>query len=565
MGNQPICSAASGRAFLLQSGSMKDWHSSGWKCPSYVYQWLFEVDQLDTVALELDKNAAKNALSTLFALWSLPGSKVETQLPYICKQRYIQISTFKSILLAYDALPAALIEGVLLDPDSQDTEIHAKNAENYDGEHARHLPVSQLGWMVKALGFSVRLWSKAYTAYEIRYAVRLLVQLSLDETGYLVLQEIQIAIDNCLAGMKGATWETELKTIASDICDIVTSTKRQVHTLDCVKMINPRSHYFRRIIAVTCLERSLDQEVPGSVDYISTDQSLIRQIHQIFMNKDGFFMKRDNMDFEECFVRLSMLDAAISVDDDEIRRDSQPVLEIADELHKIGLSIGAHIGVMKKTLAEAREYLFKILVVGDLGTGKTSIIRRYVHNIFSSNYKSTIGVDFALKVIQWGPDWIVRLQLWDIAGQERFGNMTRVYYKEALGAIVVYDVTRPQTFEGVTKWKNDIDTKVALPDAWGGGQIPVILLANKSDLVQEGHGQHVNPTELDQFCQDNGFIKWFETSAKDNTNIEEAARHLISSILKLEEENADNVPNDENTVNLNQQQQQQQQQNNGCC
>lgn len=296
------------------------------------------------MALELDKNAAKNALSTLFVLWSLPGSKVETQLPYICKQRYIKISTFKSILLAYDALPAALIEGVLLDPDSQDTEIHAKNAENYDGKQARHLPVSQLGWMVKALGFSVRLWSKAYTAYEIRYAVRLLVQLSLDETGYLVLQEIQIAIDNCLAGMKAATWETELKTIASDICDIVSSRKRQVHILDCVRTINPRSHYFRRIIAVTCLERSLDQEVPGSVDYISTDQSLICQIHQIFMNKDGFFMKRNDMDFEECFVRLSMLDAAISVNDDEIREDSKPVLEIADELHKIGLSIGTFKG-----------------------------------------------------------------------------------------------------------------------------------------------------------------------------------------------------------------------------
>lgn len=292
------------------------------------------------MALELDKNTAKNALSTLFVLWSLPGSKVETQLPYICKQRYISISTFKAILLAYDALPAALIEGLLLDPDTQDTEIHAQNAENYDGEQARHLPVSQLGWMVKALGFSVRLWSKAYTAYEIRYAVRLLVQLSLDETGYLVLQEIQIAIDNCLSGMKEATWETEIKTIASDICDIVTSTKRQVHLLDCTKMINERSHYFRRIIAVTCLERSLDREVPGSVDYISTDQSLIRQIHQIFMNKEGFFMKRDDMDFEECFVRLSMLDAAMSVNDNEIRMDAKPVLEIADELHKIGLSIG---------------------------------------------------------------------------------------------------------------------------------------------------------------------------------------------------------------------------------
>ena len=175
-------------------------------------------------------------------------------------------------------------------------------------------------------------------------------------------------------------------------------------------------------------------------------------------------------------------------------------------------------------------------------------------------------MDFALKVIQWGPELIVRLQLWDIAGQERFGNMTRVYYKEALGAIVVYDITRPQTFEGVTKWKKDIDSKVALPEAWGGGQIPVILLANKTDLIGEGHAQHVNPAELDQFCNDNGFLKWFETSAKDNSNIEEATRHLITSILKLEEENVDHTANDdENTVNLNARHQQQQNQNNNCC
>ncbi|KAI7846985.1 P-loop containing nucleoside triphosphate hydrolase protein [Circinella umbellata] len=187
-------------------------------------------------------------------------------------------------------------------------------------------------------------------------------------------------------------------------------------------------------------------------------------------------------------------------------------------------------------MSEVREYLYKILVVGDLGTGKTSIIRRYVHNIFSSNYKSTIGVDFALKVIQWSPDIIVRLQLWDIAGQERFGNMTRVYYKEALGAFVVCDVTRQSTFEGVTKWKDDIDAKVSLPSAWGGGNIPVVLLANKSDLVNEGHGQHANPKEMDELCEKHGFLKWFETSAKNNTNIDDAARFLIQSILSIEEE-----------------------------
>lgn len=190
-------------------------------------------------------------------------------------------------------------------------------------------------------------------------------------------------------------------------------------------------------------------------------------------------------------------------------------------------------------MSHVREYLYKFLVVGDLGTGKTSIIKRYVHNIFSMHYKSTIGVDFALKVIQWSPEIVVRLQLWDIAGQERFGNMTRVYYKEALGAFVVYDVTRPQTFEGVRKWKADLDSKVSLPEAWGGGHIPVVLLANKSDLISEGHGQPVNAADMETFCNENGFVKWFETSAKDNTNIDEAARHLVSSILAIEQEHLD--------------------------
>ncbi|KAL0095406.1 P-loop containing nucleoside triphosphate hydrolase protein [Phycomyces blakesleeanus] len=217
-------------------------------------------------------------------------------------------------------------------------------------------------------------------------------------------------------------------------------------------------------------------------------------------------------------------------------------------------------------MSEVREYLYKILVVGDLGTGKTSIIRRYVHNIFSSNYKSTIGVDFALKVIQWSPEIIVRLQLWDIAGQERFGNMTRVYYKEALGAFVVYDVTRPQTFEGVTKWKHDIDSKVTLPEAWGGGNIPVVLLANKSDLIHEGHGQQVNAEDMDRFCAEQGFLNWFETSAKEDTNIDEAARHLMTAVLKIEEEHGSDLAQDEaERIRLDQLNKQSEAGSGGCC
>eukprot|EP01094_Clydonella_sp_ATCC50884_P024950 TRINITY_DN639_c0_g1_i2.p1 TRINITY_DN639_c0_g1~~TRINITY_DN639_c0_g1_i2.p1 ORF type:complete len:217 (+),score=74.29 TRINITY_DN639_c0_g1_i2:205-855(+) len=177
---------------------------------------------------------------------------------------------------------------------------------------------------------------------------------------------------------------------------------------------------------------------------------------------------------------------------------------------------------------DVTEYLYKVLVVGDIGTGKTSIIKRFVHNIFSMHYKSTIGVDFALKVINWDSNSIVRLQLWDIAGQERFGNMTRVYYKEAVGAMVVFDVTRFSTFEAVQKWKSDIDAKVTLPP--DERPIPVVLLANKCDLAKEGFCQDKN--KMDQFCEEYGFCGWFETSAKDNIGIETAARALVSEILK---------------------------------
>ncbi|CAG0897810.1 unnamed protein product [Cyprideis torosa] len=123
-----------------------------------------------------------------------------------------------------------------------------------------------------------------------------------------------------------------------------------------------------------------------------------------------------------------------------------------------------------------REHLYKILVIGELGTGKTSIIKRYVHQFFSQHYRATIGVDFALKVLNWDANTVIRLQLWDIAGQERFGNMTRVYYKEAVGCFIVFDASRTSTFEAVLKWKQDLDNKVVLPD---GSSIPCVLLANK--------------------------------------------------------------------------------------
>ncbi|XP_069468462.1 ras-related protein Rab-38-like [Ambystoma mexicanum] len=178
----------------------------------------------------------------------------------------------------------------------------------------------------------------------------------------------------------------------------------------------------------------------------------------------------------------------------------------------------------------SKEHLCKVLVVGDLGVGKTSIIQRYVHKVYSQHYRATIGVDFALKVLKWDQETVVRLQLWDIAGQERFGNMTRLYYREAVGAFIVFDVTRASTFEAVPRWKEDMDAKVSLQS---GKPIPIILLANKCDQLPEGLGTDL--PRLDHFCRDNGFSGWFETSAKENLNIEEAVGCLIKNMIANEE------------------------------
>lgn len=121
--------------------------------------------------------------------------------------------------------------------------------------------------------------------------------------------------------------------------------------------------------------------------------------------------------------------------------------------------------------------------------------------------------------------------------------MTRVYYKEAVGAFVVFDISRGSTFEAVLKWKNDLDSKVHLPS---GSPIPAVLLANKCDQKRDA-GQ--SPPQMDQFCKDHGFTGWFETSAKDNINIDEAARFLVENIL-ANHQSFSSEENDEGIIKL---------------
>jgi Ras-related protein Rab-32 len=165
-------------------------------------------------------------------------------------------------------------------------------------------------------------------------------------------------------------------------------------------------------------------------------------------------------------------------------------------------------------------FIHQVPVVGLQGAGKSSIIKRFVHNFFSEARKATIGVDFHLKHISLEDETKLRLQLWDGAEREQLSN--RVFYKDAKGIFLVYDVTQP--VEKVLKWKSYFD-QFKLPN---GNPLPVILLRNKSDLT-EGKLEEEG-TNLDEFCQQHGFICWFNTSAKYNTNIEEAVMFMAKTI-----------------------------------
>lgn len=178
--------------------------------------------------------------------------------------------------------------------------------------------------------------------------------------------------------------------------------------------------------------------------------------------------------------------------------------------------------------------LFKIIVIGDYAVGKTSLIRRYTQSTFSTNYKLTIGVDFALKDLQHTPNHEIKLQLWDIAGHERHSSMSHVFFKHAIACICVYDVTRPGTKESVVKWKHDVDSKVRLSS---GENIPAILFANKSDLLSgEVNLDDIEiEEELDLFCKEHGFTGWELTSAKEDVGIDGGIERLKEAILGLEE------------------------------
>jgi len=216
----------------------------------------------------------------------------------------------------------------------------------------------------------------------------------------------------------------------------------------------------------------------------------------------------------------------------------------------------------------------KVLVVGNVATGKTSVINRFVRNKFSKDYQTTIGVDFALKRVRVN-NTDINVQLWDIAGQERFSGLSRIFYTHAVAAIIVYDLFQRDSFEAVIKWKKDIDAKVFLPS---GAKIPVLLLGNKCDLADPPERQQpaVSDMDIEFIAKEHQFYAHFKCSALSGYNIKEACTHLVHKIAQNnltemrppEQPESSQQSSSSRPVDLGQKstpQQQQKSESGGCC
>ncbi|CAH9130430.1 unnamed protein product [Cuscuta epithymum] len=170
---------------------------------------------------------------------------------------------------------------------------------------------------------------------------------------------------------------------------------------------------------------------------------------------------------------------------------------------------------------EDYDYLFKVVLIGDSGVGKSNLLSRFTRNEFSQDSKSTIGVEFATRTIK-VDDKIIKAQIWDTAGQERYRAITSAYYRGAVGALLVYDITRRVTFESMERWLNELRDHT-------DKNIIVMLVGNKADLR---HLRAVTTDDSKVFAEkENTFF--METSALESINVENAFTEVLSQIYRV--------------------------------
>ena len=165
-------------------------------------------------------------------------------------------------------------------------------------------------------------------------------------------------------------------------------------------------------------------------------------------------------------------------------------------------------------------YLFKYIIIGDTGVGKSCLLLQFTDKRFQPVHDLTIGVEFGARMISIDQKNI-KLQIWDTAGQESFRSITRSYYRGAAGALLVYDITRRETFNHLTRWLEEARQNA-------NSNMVIMLIGNKSDL---DHRRAVSTEEGDRFAKENNLV-FLETSAKSAHNVEEAFVQTASKIYE---------------------------------
>ena len=168
----------------------------------------------------------------------------------------------------------------------------------------------------------------------------------------------------------------------------------------------------------------------------------------------------------------------------------------------------------------------KIVILGPSAVGKTSLLNRYVHNDFDLKYKLTIGVDFLTKVIEYEPSKFVKLHIWDIGAQERFKFLHRSFYDGASGALIVFDLSREQTFSSMKVWLSEMKSIMK-------NEIPKVIIGNKFDLIPE-IGRVIESSEAEQYAKTEDCV-YIETSAKTGENVEKAFLELTNQMINNNE------------------------------
>ncbi|XP_024973730.1 ras-related protein Rab11C [Cynara cardunculus var. scolymus] len=167
------------------------------------------------------------------------------------------------------------------------------------------------------------------------------------------------------------------------------------------------------------------------------------------------------------------------------------------------------------------DYLFKIVLIGDSGVGKTNILSRFTRNEFCLESKSTIGVEFATRTLEVDGKTI-KAQIWDTAGQERYRAITSAYYRGAVGALLVYDITKRPTFDNLQRWLRELREHA-------DSNIVLMMAGNKSDL---NHLRAVSEQDGQSLAEKEG-LSFLETSALESYNIEESFKSVLTDIYRI--------------------------------